>query len=157
MTQYKRERVKSQWIKRKQWDLFRGSSTQLNVPAFTQKDFESTNLSTEDSHTGNLHQGFGATTTGSTQLLSQLQIQPLHKRLGTKPPISITSQLEGWAQSQTTNQPLTRGIGHKVTTPQINLYPRGITQSRRVYNLVIKRPQTNLFHKNKDPIDRIEW
>ena len=27
----------------------------LYVPAFTQKDFESTNLSTQDSHTGNLH------------------------------------------------------------------------------------------------------
>ena len=27
----------------------------LYVPAFTQKDFQSTNLSTQDSHTGNLH------------------------------------------------------------------------------------------------------
>ena len=45
------------------------------------------NLSTKDSHTGNLHRGFGATTTGSTQLLSQLQTPPLH--------------LEGWAISQT--------------------------------------------------------
>ena len=35
--------------------IFRGSSTKLYVPAFTQKDFESTNLSTQDSHTGNLH------------------------------------------------------------------------------------------------------
>ena len=38
------ERVKSQWIKRKKQDLFRGSSTQLYVPAFTQKDFQSTNF-----------------------------------------------------------------------------------------------------------------
>ena len=45
-TKVKRERVKSQWIKRKQQDVFRGSSTQLYVPAFTQKDFQSTNLST---------------------------------------------------------------------------------------------------------------
>ena len=37
---------KSQWIKRKQQDLFRGSSTELYVPAFTEKDFQSTNLST---------------------------------------------------------------------------------------------------------------
>ena len=27
----------------------------LYVPAFTQKDFQYTNLSTQDSHTGNLH------------------------------------------------------------------------------------------------------
>ena len=50
----------SQWIKRKQQDMFRGSSTQLYVPAFTQKDFESTSLFTKDSHTGNLQRGFGA-------------------------------------------------------------------------------------------------
>ena len=42
----------------KQQDLFRGSSTQLYIPAFTQKDFESTSLSTQDSHTGNHHRGF---------------------------------------------------------------------------------------------------
>ena len=34
-------------------------------------------LSTQDSHTGNLHWGFGAITIWSTQLLS-LQTQPLH-------------------------------------------------------------------------------
>ena len=52
-------------------------------------------------------------------------------------------------KANTTNQPLTRGIGHKATTPQINLYTRGITQSRRVYNLVIKRPQTNSFPRKQ--------
>ena len=31
----------------------------LYVPAITQKDFQSTNMSTQDSHTGNLHWGFG--------------------------------------------------------------------------------------------------
>ena len=67
----KERESKSQWIKRKHRDLFRGSSTQLYVPAFTQKDFQSTNLSTQDSHTGNLHWGFGTNTIGSTQLLSQ--------------------------------------------------------------------------------------
>ena len=68
----KREREsKSQGIKRKQQDMFRGSSTQLYIPAFTQKDFKSTSLSTKDSHKGNLHRGFGAITiTRSTQLLS---------------------------------------------------------------------------------------
>ena len=40
--------------------MFRGSSTQLYIPAFTQKDFKSTSLSTKDSHKGNLHRGFGA-------------------------------------------------------------------------------------------------
>ena len=44
-----------------------------------------------------------------------------------------------------TNQPFTRGIGHKATTPIINLYTRGISQIRRVYNFVIKRPQTTSF------------
>ena len=43
MHKVKRE-CKSQWIKHKQRDLFRDSSTQLYVPAFTQKDFQSTNL-----------------------------------------------------------------------------------------------------------------
>ena len=77
--QYKREREsKSQWIKRKHTYMFRGSSTQLYVPAFTQKDYQSTNLSTQDSHTGNLYWGFGAIQQRSTQLLSQLQTQPLH-------------------------------------------------------------------------------
>ena len=40
MHKVKREREsKSQWIKCKNQDLFRGSSTLLYVPAFTQKDF----------------------------------------------------------------------------------------------------------------------
>ena len=44
MHKVKREReLESQWIKRKQQDLFRGSSTQLYIPAFTEKDFQSTN------------------------------------------------------------------------------------------------------------------
>jgi len=41
-----KERVKSQWIKHKQQDVFRGSSTELYVPAFTEKDFQPT-MSTE--------------------------------------------------------------------------------------------------------------
>ena len=79
--------------------MFRGSSTQLYIPAFTQKDFNSTSLSTKDSHKGNLHRGFGAITiTRSTQLLS-LQTQP--PPWGTTPSQqTITSQLEGLAQSK---------------------------------------------------------
>ena len=42
--------------------MFRGSSTQLYIPAFTQKDFNFTSLSTKHSHKGNLHRGFGAIT-----------------------------------------------------------------------------------------------
>ena len=43
----------------------------------------STNLSTQDSHTGNLHWGFGTNTIGSIQLLSQL-IQPLTEAMHNK-------------------------------------------------------------------------
>ena len=56
-----------------------------------------------------------------------------------------------------TNQPLTRGIGHKATTPKINLYTRGISQIRRVYNLVVTTTTNYFFsHKTKILIDRIE-
>ena len=60
-----------------------------------------------------------------------------------------TSQMRDRHKANTINQPLSRGIGHKATTPKINLYTRGITQSRRVYNLVIKRPQTNFFSQKQ--------
>ena len=80
------------------------------------------------------------------------------------------STLRGKAQSQTisTSQmrnrhkakqqsALTRGIELKVTTPIINLYTRGISQIRRVYNLVITKTTNNFFsHKTKILIDRIE-
>ena len=43
---HKGKERESQSIKCKQQDVFRGSSTELYVPAFTEKDFWSTNLST---------------------------------------------------------------------------------------------------------------
>ena len=56
-------------------DMFRGSSTQLYVPAFTQKDFPyiiHTGLHTQGTST----EDFGQIQLESTQLLSQ-QMQPL--------------------------------------------------------------------------------
>ena len=77
----------------KHLDMFRGSSTQFYVPAFTQKDFHyivHTGLPTQGTSTENLvnktleYTTLEYTQLWSTQLLSQLT-QPLHKRQGTKP------------------------------------------------------------------------
>ena len=141
---------KSQGIKCKQQDMFRGSSTQLYIPAFTQKDFNSTSLSTQDSHTGNLHWGFGATTTGSTQLLSQPNTTShrdntnttSHKRgrhLAKQP--QSTSSLRGIQIQHQLHLSLEGAIHNLNFSPEganhhstINLYQRGIPQIGRVYN-----------------------
>ena len=124
----------SQWNKRKQQDLFRGSSTQLYVPTFTQKD--STNLSTQDSHTGNLHWGFGGNTiTGSTQLLS---LQPQPPSWGKAPSQqTITSQLEGLAQSLHKDHLTTWGMQPKCTNLLNTMRERHKAKQIRVYNLVV--------------------
>ena len=120
-------------------------------PAFTQKDFNSTSLSTQDSHTGNLHRGFGATTTESTQLLSQ-PIKPLtrdntnttsHKR---GRPLAKQPQFTLHLRDSNTSLHLSlEGAKHNLHLSleganhhsKINLYTRGITQIGRVYNLVV--------------------
>ena len=111
MHKIKREREResqSQWIKRKQRDLFRGSSTQLYVSALTEKDFQSTNLSTQDSHTGNLHQGFGAIQPG-VHNSSLNQIQPLTR---------------GNAQPNQ-SPPHTRGVGTQPSNHKTPLHQEG--------------------------------
>ena len=125
----------------------------LYVPAFTQKDFQSTNLSTQDYHTGNLHWGFGATTNGSTQLLSQ-PIQPLtrgntnttsHKRgrhLAKQP--QSTSSLRG---IQTQSPPLTRG-----SQPPLHnqpLHKRDTTNKEGLPLGGLSQPQITSFTKQR--------
>ena len=63
MHKVKRE-SKSQGIKRKQQDMFRGSSTQLYIPAFTQKDFHY-NIHTGLSKQGTSTEDLGNTTWGT--------------------------------------------------------------------------------------------
>ena len=77
-----KERVESQSIKRKQQDVFRGSSTELYVSAFTEKDFQSTR---------------------GTELLSQ-PLQP--------PPRQYKWSTEDWSTKlhQTTNTTSTEAI-----------------------------------------------
>ena len=55
---------------------------------------------------------------------------------------------------QPQSTPSLRGIHNHHS--KINLYPRGITQSRRVYNLVVYLNHKPIFPQIKDPIDRIE-
>ena len=81
----KGERVERQLIKRKQIDVFRGSSTELYIPAFIEKDLQPTR---------------------STELLSQ-PIQPPMRQYNDNPPLlkrdrplakqpQITSTEEGY-------------------------------------------------------------
>ena len=152
--------------------MFRGSSTQLYVPAFTQKDFQSTNLSTQDSHTGNLHWGFGAIQRG-VHNSSLNRIQPLTR--GNAQPTQIPPHTRGVGTKPIQINHLTlEGFQHKLHLSlegakyklylsleganhhsKINLYTRGITQSRRVYNLVVFITTNQFSHKDKDPIERI--
>ena len=110
---------KSQWIKRKHTNMFRGSSTQLYVPAFTQKDFQSTcphRTPTQGTSTEDLGQynNWEYTTPLFTNTTSTLrgQAQSHHK--------SITSQLEGWAQSQ---QPINLSLEGQGTKPPLQNQP----------------------------------
>ena len=64
--------------------MFRGSSTQLYAPAFTQKDFHylvHTGLPTQGTST----EDFGQTQIGSTQLLSPTNTTSTLRGIDTKP------------------------------------------------------------------------
>ena len=82
-----REReLERQWIKRKHTNMFRGSSTQLYVPAFTQKDFQSTyphrtptqGTSTED--LGQIQPGVHNSSLNRIQPLTEATQTPPHTR-----------------------------------------------------------------------------
>ena len=135
-----RERVESQLIKRKQQDVFRGSSTELYVPAFTEKDFQSTR---------------------SPELLSQ-PIQPKSPHWeGYKhnPPLpKRDTNLTPTPHHQ-------EGVNHN-----LNLYQRGSTQqskstsTKEGYNQIkgwqlggLTTTNNSFFHKTSDSIERIEW
>ena len=132
--QLKRERVESQSIKRKQQDVFRGSSTELYVPAFTEKDFQSIR---------------------STELLSQpIQPSPRQYKRSTEDRSTelhqgnwfhlhrgITNTIHLYRRGIQTNTNSTSPRGSKPTpqplpkrehpTIQINIYQGGIQQMKK--------------------------
>ena len=133
----------------------------LYVPAFTQKDFQSTNLSTQDSHTGNLPEDLGQLQYGvhnsslnQNNLYTQRQCTtktPPHTRgVGTQPIQNNHLTLEGFQhqlhlslEGAKHNPNLSlEGANHH---SKINLYTRGIPQIRRVNNQVITKTTNNLF------------
>ena len=125
----KRERVQRQWIKRKHNDMFRGSSPQLYVPVFIEKDFQSTKeyrtpLSTLQCHRGN---------TNSIHLT--MRDRPLAKQP------QITSTEEGYKPIPT--PPLTRG-----SKPQSQPLPKREQPTKGFYNKWYISTTNNLFsHK----------
>ena len=130
-TQIKRERVQSQWIKRKQQDVFQGLSTELYVPAFTEKDFQSTR---------------------STELLSQ-PIQPPPRQSNGLPKTGVPNS------TNTTKSTLPRGIQAQSTSTEegykyqptpphqegvnhnLNLYQRGSNQQPKSKSTSTKEGQ----------------
>ena len=91
-TNRERERVESQSIKYKQQDVFRGSSTELYVPAFTEKDFHPLGVPNSSLNQYNLHQG-NTTTIHLYRRGIQTNTKSTSPR-GSKPTIS-TSTKEG--------------------------------------------------------------
>ena len=147
------------WIKRKHKDMFRGSSTQLYVPAFTQKDFHYI------VHTGLPTQGTSlriwANTTSSTPLLSQ-QIQPLTrgKAQQTQSPLHLegchlakqisTSHLRDKAQSYNSTSSLSGNTTFTITSHQRDLntitsHQRDITKNGRLQHLVVTKTTNQFF------------
>ena len=73
---------KRKWIKHKHKDMFRGSSTQLYVPAFTQKDFHKlvyTGLPTQGTSTEDLGQYNRKYTTPLSITTQPLHLEARHK------------------------------------------------------------------------------
>ena len=95
--------------------MFRGSSTQLYVPAFTQKDFYyivHTGLPTQGTSTEDL----GNTNQEYNSSLQQYNLHTRDKELHKSP-----LHLEGWALSQTTINLSLEGLGSH-PTPNNYLY-----------------------------------
>ena len=113
----------------------------------------STNLSTQDSHKGNLHWGFGVIQLGvHNSSLNQYNLSQRQCTTNTK----TTSHKRG-RHLANTNQPLARGIGHKATTPTINLYTRGISQIKEGLQLgSFHNHKLSVSHKIMILIDRID-
>jgi len=111
MHKVKRE-CKSQWIKHKQRDLFRDSSTQLYVPAFTQKDFQSTNLPhrtpTQGTSTEDLGQQQPGVHNSSLNYKHNLSLEARHKAT-----TNTTSHKRGRHLANTTNHLTLEGFQHK--------------------------------------------
>ena len=119
-TMRERERVKRQWIKRKQQDMFRGSSHCSTFPPSHRRIF--TKSYTQDFPHRESPLRIWVIQIGSIQLLFQ-PIQPLHKRQGTT---QFTCTLRGIGTQPNKNQPLTRGIRLKANTSTITSTLRGI-------------------------------
>ena len=125
-----------------------------------------TNLSIQDSHTGNLHWGFGAIQPG-VHNSSLNRIQPLtearHKATQNTTSHKRGRHLANTNQSPhtwgipTQTPPLTRGSQPTISTSleganhhsKINLYTRGISQVRRVTTWWSISTTNNFFHKIK--------
>ena len=119
-TERERERVKRQWINRKQQDMFRGSNHCSTSPPSHRRIF--TISSTQDFPHREPPLRIQANITRSTQLLSQT-IQPLHKRQDTT---TIISHQRDQALSQTTINLTLQGLGSKSTLqPQSPLHLEG--------------------------------
>ena len=101
--------------------MFRGSSTQLYVPAFTQKDFYY-NVHTRLPTQGTSNEDLGNTILG-VHSSSLQQTQHLHKRQGTT---TITSTLRGMGTCRTTITTYKRDKAQSQTTTSITFTLRGI-------------------------------
>ena len=140
-TQIKRERVQSQWIKRKQQDLFRGSSTELYVPAFTTvKGFHYI-------HRGNYK---GLPKTGVPN--STNYKRSTEDRSTELPPIQSSTE-EGSQHKEGYNKVVY--LNHKPIFPQIKILQKGQSDIAQVWKskcLEIKNPKKTIG-KTLDRID----
>ena len=164
-TNKERERVQSQWIKCKQQDVFRGSSTQLYIPVFTEKDSNpltcpprtpTEGTSTEDFgqiqlgvpnsslNQYNLHRGNTITT--SHKRGRPLSKQPqIHLTKRDTNPNSISHQREHTTISTFTKE----GANHNPNQP----LPKRDTTSKGFTNQWFPQPQT-IFPQINDPIEQ---
>ena len=124
--------------------MFRGSSTQLYVPAFTQKDFH------YSVHTGLPIQGTSTENLGNAKWEYTTPLfnnTTSHQRQGTT---QITSTLRGMGTQPNNNQPLIRGIRLKVKQLSTS-HLRDKTQSQHSNNhLFIKRDINTITSHQRD-------